>query len=125
MTKTSISIAALALAVAAISSGAYAKQTPNQVTAQLNQQQVQGVPIQTQSPDQYPAPPQVYVDPAPAPVQDTTTNVVIAAPPHNSTEAFGQPDTNPQSTGMPSTDQPYVAVVPAPNGQTDDDPAPQ
>ncbi len=118
MTKTSISIAAIALAFAAVSTGAYA-QSANQVTAQLNQQQVQGVPIQTQSPDQYPAPPQVYVDPAPAPAEDTTS-VVVAAPAHDSTEAFGQPDTNPQSTGTPSTDQPYVAVIPAPNGQTDD-----
>ena len=120
MTRTSISIAALTLAVAAISSGAYAKQTANQVTAQLNQQQLQGVPVQTQA-DMPPAP--VYDTTPPAPAQDTTTNVVVAGPPHDSTEAFGQPDTNPQSTGTPATDTPYVAVVPAPNGQTDDTPA--
>lgn len=124
MTKTAISIAVLTLAITAVSTGAFAKQNANAVTAQLNQQQVQGTPIQPVQ--------EATSNPSDAPVQmtvpqasvDTATNVVVAGPSHTSTEAFGEPDTNPQSTGTATIDTPYVAVVPAPNGQTDDSPAP-
>ena len=119
MTKTAISIAALTLAIASVSTGALARQTANQTTAQLNQQQLQGVSIQSAQPAQNPTADQQYSEPAPMPQADTTTSVIVAAPAHTSLEAYGQPDTNPQSTGTPSVDQPYVAVVPAPNGETD------
>ena len=123
MTKTAISIAALTLAIAAVSTGAFAKQNANTVTAQLNQQQLQGTPIQAMQPTD-----ESTANPSDAPAQmtvpqatvDTPTNVVVAGPPRTSTEAFGEPDTNPQSTGTATIDTPYVAVVPAPNGQTDD-----
>ena len=123
MTKTAISIAALTLAIAAVSTGAFAKQNANQVTAQLNQQQLQGAPVQTMRPAQNPTANQQYPDTTAQQANAEPTTVVVAGQPHTSTEAFGEPDTNPQSTGTATIDTPFVAVVPAPNGQTDDTPA--
>lgn len=121
MIKTSLAV--LTLAIAAVSTGAYAQQSANATTARLNQQQLQGAPITAQPYNEATA---AAAEPDPNAAPDTTvSSVTVAAPPHDSTEGFGQPDTNPQSSGTPSTDTPYVAVIPAPNGQTDDDPAPQ
>ncbi len=39
---------------------------------------------------------------------DSNTTVVVAGPTHDVTEASPPPDTNPQSTGTPSSDTPYI-----------------
>ena len=101
MKKTLITLAALSIAIAP---AAFAKDTPNAETARLNQQQLTGTPT--------PQPAPTMAEAAVAANPDPTT-IVVAAPPHDSSDTPPAPDTNPQSTGTPSIDTPIVAVTPA------------
>lgn len=108
MKKMLITLAALSIAAAP---AAFAKESPNATTARLNQQQLSGAPLNVQ-----PEPAPSIAMSAPAPADDTPTTVYIAAPPRDSSDTPPGPDTNPQSTGTPSIDSAYVAVVPAQSG---------
>jgi len=111
MLRTMTSLAAIILATATIAGSANARQTPNQITAQLNRAQLQGTPLYSQNPagvQQAPQYPDIAVDTAP-------TNVVVAGPAHTSTEAAGAIDRSPQSAGTPVVDHPYAAVVADPS----------
>ncbi len=101
MKKTLITLAILSFAIAP---AAFAKDTPNAETARLNQQQLTGTP----APQPAPAMAEATV-----PANDQPTTIIVAAPPHDSSDTPPQPDTNPQSTGTPSIDTPIVAVTPA------------
>ena len=101
MKKTLIT---LAIASIAMAPAAFAKDTPNAETARLNQQQLSG----TTTPQPAPA-----MAAATMPASDQPTTIIVAAPPHDSSDTPPAPDTNPQSTGTPSIDTPIVAVTPA------------
>ncbi len=104
MKKTLITLAVLSVAIAP---AAFATEKPNAETARLNQQQLTGTP----APQPAPAMAEATV-----PANDQPTTVIVAAPPHDSSDTPPQPDTNPQSTGTPSIDTPIVAVKPATTG---------
>ena len=104
MKKTLITLAILSFAIAP---AAFAKDTPNAETARLNQQQLAGTPALQPAP---------AVADATVPANPDSTTIIVAAPPHDSSDTPPAPDTNPQSTGTPSIDTPIVAVVPAPTG---------
>jgi hypothetical protein len=106
MKKTLITLAIVSLAIAP---AAFAKETPNAETARLNQQQLAGAPLAQ------PAPATAMND-TPAPNNSAPTTVVVAGPPHDSTDTTLGMGPSPQLAGQPSTDTPYVETVPAPTG---------
>ncbi|MDV6332806.1 hypothetical protein [Asticcacaulis sp. 201] len=116
MSKTLIFAAAIVVAFTGFTSAALAKETANQTTKRLNQQQTLNAPaapaIAPAMANEAAARPDTEMK-AQVPAETAPTEVYVAGAARTSTDAVRAPDTNPQSTGTAMVDTPYVAIVPA------------